>query len=130
MASTDAGTPPAAGDGRPPAEPAPRRGLRDHPLGRVLLLAIVLVAALLVARTCGSTEKNVTQEEAIEIATENAAFEPCAEVGCVQIRYIQRGIPVVAYWGVVLAEDLGEGGRATRIDSFLVNVTTGDVSRP
>jgi hypothetical protein len=86
--------------------------------------------ALLVARTCGSTHRNVTKDEAIEIAIENASFEPCTKAGCVQIRFIQRGIPVVAYWAVVLSEDIGDDGQPTRIQSFLVNVTTGDVSRP
>ena len=129
MSSTDAGTPPTAGNGRPD-EPTPRRGLRDRPLGRVLLLVIVLAVALFVARTCGRTDKNVSQEEAIELATEAASFQPCTQTGCVQIRYIQRGIPVVGYWGVVLSEELDENGQPTRIESFIVNVTTGDVSRP
>ena len=129
MSSIDAGTP-EPGNGRPPVEPGPRRGLRDRPLGRILLLALVLVAALVVARTCGSADRNVTQEEAIEIAKENAAFEPCPEQQCVQIRFIQRGIPVQAYWGVVLSDELDDDGQPNRIESFLVDVSTGDVSRP
>ena len=129
MSSTGAGTP-AAGDGKPPASPAERRGLRDSSLGRILLLVLVLVGALLVARTCGSAERNVSQEEAIEIARENAAFEPCPQQQCIQVRYVQRGIPVRAYWGVVLSDRLDENGEPNRIESFLIDVTTGDVSRP
>jgi hypothetical protein len=129
MSSTDAGTP-AAGDGKPPAAPTGRRGLRDSNLGRILLLAIVLVGALLVARTCGSADRNVSQEEAIEIARENAAFEPCPQQQCVQVRYVQRGIPVRAYWGVVLSDELDDEGQPNRIESFLIDVSTGAVSRP
>jgi len=117
-------------DGRPPPEPTPRRGLRDRPLGKLLLLAVVLVAALFVARTCGSANRQITQQEAIEIAIENASFEPCPEKPCVQIRFIQRGIPVRAYWAVVLSEDLDDEGEPNRIESFLVDVATGDVARP
>jgi hypothetical protein len=129
MSSTDAGTP-AAGDGKPAPPPEERRGLRDSRLGRILLLVAVLVVALLGARTCGAADRNVSQEEAIEIAKENAAFEPCAQQQCVQVRYVQRGIPVRAYWGVVLSDELDEDGRPNRIASFLIDVTTGDVARP
>ena len=127
--STTAGTP-EAGNGRPPPEPTPRRGLRDHPLGKLLLLLVVLVAALVVARTCGSTGRQVSQGQAIEIAKENAAFEPCPQQQCVQIRYIQRGIPVRGYWAVVLSDELDDEGQPNRIERFLIDVRTGDVSRP
>ena len=127
MASIDAGTPaPADGDGRPPDEPEARRGLRDRPLGRLLLLGLVLAAAALVANTCASQDKNVTSEEAIELATEQAPFEPCAEDGCVKVSYVQRGIPVVGYWAVGLRESLD---RTARVEHFFVNVTTGAVTR-
>ena len=129
MSSIDAGTPEPA-NGTPRAEPEPRRGLRDRPLGRLLLLALVLGAAFVVSRTCGSAQQNVTKNEAIEIAKENAAFEPCPEQQCVQIRYIQRGIPIRAYWAVVLSEKLDAEGQPNRIDSILVDVVSGDVSRP
>jgi len=94
------------------------------------MLAIVLVGALLVARTCGSADRNISQEEAIEIARDNAAFEPCPQQQCVQVRFIQRGIPVQAYWGVVLSDELDEDGQPNRIQSFLIDVSTGAVSRP
>lgn len=72
----------------------------------------------------------MTQEEAIEIARQNAAFEPCAQQQCVQVRFVQRGIPVRAYWGVVLSDRLDEDGEPNRIESFLIDVTTGAISRP
>jgi hypothetical protein len=129
MSSTDAGTP-AAGDGKPIPPPQQRRGLRDSSLGRILLLVAVLVGALLVARTCGSADRNVSQEEAIEIAKENAAFEPCPQQQCVQVRFVQRGIPVRAYWGVVLSDRLDDDGEPNRTQTFLIDVSSGDVLRP
>jgi hypothetical protein len=126
MSSTDAGTPPAA-DGRPP--PGPRRGLRDRALGKLLLLGLVLVAALLVARTCGSNNQDVSQEQAIEIAKENASFEPCAQQQCIQIRYVPRGIPVRGFWGVVLSDELDDEGQPNRTETFLIDVQTGEFTR-
>lgn len=126
--STGAETP-QAGNGRPADEPA-ARGLRDRPLGKVLLLGLVLLAAFAVARTCGSANQNVTQEEAIEIAKERASFEPCSAASCIQIRYLQRGIPPRAFWAVVLGDDLGPDRRPRRVESFLISVQTGAVSRP
>ena len=106
-----------------------RRGLRDHPLGKLLLLALVLAAALVVARTCGSNNQEISQEEAIEIAKESASFEPCPEVQCVQIRYVPRGIPVRGYWGVVLSDEIDSEGEPNRTESFLVDVQTGEATK-
>ena len=82
------------------------------------------------ARSCGSAGKNVTQDEAIEIAIEHAGFDPCPEEPCRQIRYVQRGIPVRAYWAVVLSEEIDDEGEPNRIASFLIDVSTGAVTRP
>ena len=126
MASTDAGTPaPADGDGRPPEAPEASRDLRDRPWGRLLLLVLVLVAAGLVANTCASQDKDVTAEEAVELATAEASFEPCTQSGCVKVSYVQRGIPVVGYWAVGLRESLE---RSARVEHFFVHTTTGEVA--
>jgi hypothetical protein len=90
----------------------------------------VLLAALVATRTCGSANMNVSQEEAIELAKEEASFEPCAGQLCVQVRYVQRGIPVRGYWGVVLADELDANGVPVRTEDFLVDVTTGVVLEP
>jgi hypothetical protein len=50
------------------------RGLRDRPLGKIALFAAVLVAAVLVSRTCGATEADVSQDEAVEIARTQVDF--------------------------------------------------------
>jgi hypothetical protein len=104
--------------------------LRDSTLGRIALLALVLVAALVATRTCASAGRDVTNEEAIEIAKENASFVPCADVRCAQARFVQRGIPPHPYWLVGLAEELDERGQPTRTKSFLIDAATGEVTRP
>jgi hypothetical protein len=127
MSSTDAGTP-AAGNGQPPAEPAPRRDLRDSRWGKVALLLAVLFLAFLVSRSCANQSQEITQDEAVELAKEHAAFEPCAEEICQQVRFLQQGIPPRPYWAVVLSEHIDAQGRPTRVQSFLVNAQTGAVS--
>lgn len=91
---------------------------------------LVLLVAALVARTCGSQNQEVSQEEAIEIATERVGFEPCSEPRCVQIRFLQRGIPVRGYWLVGLAREIDENGEPVGARSLLIDVQTGAVSTP
>lgn len=90
----------------------------------------MLGAAVLVARSCGSTDADVSQARAIELARAEASFEPCTQPACVQVRYVPRGLPARRYWGVVLADELDEDGEPNRIESFLVDAESGEVSRP
>ena len=90
---------------------------------------MVLLTALLVARTCGSNNKEISQDEAIEIAKESASFEPCPQLQCVQIRYVPRGIPVRGFWGVVLSDKIDSDGEPNRTESFLIDVQTGEAAR-
>ena len=126
--STTAGTP-EPGNGRPAAEQAPLRGLRDRPLGRLLLLAAVLIAAVIATKTCAARGDDVSQDEAIELAKEHASFTPCAESGCIIVRALGQGIPSRLVWIVGLAEDLGPGGEPTRFENFEIDASTGEVVR-
>jgi hypothetical protein len=127
--STSAGTP-EPGNGRPPAEPTPRkRDLRDSLWGRALILGVLLLFTLLVSRTCASNRDDITQKEAIDIAIENASFVPCEREICRQVRFLQQGVPPVGYWGVVLSEEVDAQGTPNRTESFLVNAATGAVSK-
>jgi hypothetical protein len=127
--STSAGTPPEPGDGRPPATPAGRKDLRDSLWGRALLLGVLLLVTLLVSKTCASNRDDITQQEAVDIAIENASFTPCPEEICRQVRFLNQGVPPVGYWGVVLSERIRADGQPNRTESFLVNASTGEVSR-
>ena len=62
------------------------------------MLAVVLLAALLVARTCGSSEPGISKEEAIEIAKSQIRFEPDR----VQVRNVPRGFRGERSWAVSL----------------------------
>lgn len=126
--STSAGTPPEPGNGRPPSPPAPGKDLRDSLWGRALILGVLLVFTLLVSKTCASNRDEITQQEAVDIAIENASFVPCEGEICRQVRYLNQGVPPTGYWGVVLSKEIVDG-RPTRTESFLVNATTGAVSK-
>ena len=128
--STSAGTPPEPDNGRPPAETLARKDLRDSLWGRALILGVLLLFTLLVSKTCASGRDDVTQEEAVEIAIENASFTPCPEEICRQVRFLNRGVPPTGYWAVVLSEKIDARGQPNRIESFLINASTGDVSTP
>ena len=90
---------------------------------------MLLVLTLVVARTCGSQDTSVTQEEAVRIATESADFVPCTQTGCVVVRALNQGIPVRLVWVVGLAESLGPDGRPLRHENFEIDAATGEVTR-
>jgi hypothetical protein len=126
--STSAGTP-EPGNGRPPAGSTPGKDLRDSLWGRALILGVLLVFTLVVSRTCASNRDDITQQEAVDIAIENASFVPCEREICRQVRFLQQGIPPVGYWGVVLSEEVDAQGEPNRTESFLVNASTGAISK-
>jgi hypothetical protein len=126
--STSAGTP-EPGNGGPPAAPTPGKDLRDSLWGRALILGVLLLFTLLVSKTCASNRDDITQQEAVDIAIENASFVPCERDVCRQVRFIQQGVPPVGYWGVVLSEMVDDQGQPNRTESFLVNAATGAVSK-
>ena len=127
--STGAGTPPEPGNGPPPPPATPRKDLRDSLWGRALILGVLLVFTLVVSKTCASNRDDITQAEAVDLAIENASFVPCEREICRQVRYLNQGIPPVGYWGVVLSERVNAQGQPNRTESFLVNASTGDVSK-
>jgi hypothetical protein len=125
--STSAGTP-EPGNGRP-AQPRPRRDLRDSAWGRVLILVVLLAFAFLVSKSCASNRNDISQQEAVELAIEHASFVPCPRDICRQVRYLNQGVPPVGYWGVVLSKSVNANGEPSRTESFLVNASTGEVTR-
>jgi hypothetical protein len=85
--------------------------------------------AFLVSRSCASNSGDVTQQEAVDLAIQHASFVPCEREVCRQVRYLNQGIPPVGFWAVVLSESVSVQGKASRTESFLVNATTGEVTR-
>lgn len=109
-------------DGDNSRSPKARRDLRDSWVFRVVALAVVLLVALGVARSCGSAGRNVTADEAVVIARESTDFQPDKH----QVRFFQRGIPPRPLWAVSLY-DVGPRGRPIRVHLVIVDATTGAV---
>jgi hypothetical protein len=83
----------------------------------------VLVLAFLAARGCQGSDE-VSSKRAVELARSAATFTPDRT----QVRLVQRGIPPRAFWAVSLY-DIDADGNPTRIAVYLVDRSTGDVSR-
>jgi hypothetical protein len=91
----------------------------------VLALLVVLGVALLVARGCVDAERNVSSEQAIEIAEKEARFTPER----VQVRFVQQGIPPVGVWAVSLSTT-DDAGELDRVQVVFVDAKTGEVREP
>jgi hypothetical protein len=115
---------PSTENGSSPS-PSPVRDVRDSWLFRGAALLVALLAAALVARSCGSQGRDVTKDEAIAIAREY--WKSDAENA--QIRFFQRGIPPQPVWAVSLY-DIDAQGRRTNVRTVVVSATTGDIVPP
>jgi hypothetical protein len=100
------------------------RDLRDNPYFRVAILVAVLALAFLYVRGCQAESRQISDDEAVELARAEVSFTPDRH----QVRLVQRGIPARAYWGVSFVQ-LSPDGRPTKVEVFLVDARTGDVTR-
>lgn len=100
------------------------RDLRDNPLVRIAILVAILAVAFLFFRGCQEEARKVSSEQAVELARAEVSFTPDRH----QVRFVQRGVPARGYWGVSFIE-LGPEGRPTKVEVFLVDARTGDVTR-
>lgn len=106
----------------PPTDAGSGRGLRDRPLGKVVLLLAVLLLAFLASRSCASRETEISQDEAVEIARGEVDFEP-DRVG---VRFLPRGVESRPTWAVSLATENAEGA-LERVTVVVVDARSGDV---
>jgi len=97
-------------------------GLRDRPLGRILILLAVLLAAFAASRSCASSGTNVSQREAIDIARKHVDFR----AKCSQIRYLRRGLKSQPVWAVSLWT-LDRRGQFDRVAVVLIAARNGRV---
>ena len=105
------------------AESAPKaRGPRSWPLGRIAFLVVLLVAIFLVSRSCQTEGIDLTQEQAIAIASEEVDFEPDRVV----VRLLRRGLNFTPHWAVSLSQER-EGGGFENVIVVTVNASTGEV---
>ena len=115
---------PSSGNGSSPS-PNLARDLRDSWWFRGVVLVVALLVAGVVARSCGTAGRNVTQEEAIAIAKRHVRVEREE----VQVRFLQQGIPPRPVWAVSLY-DLSPEGRPIHARIVVVNATTGEIVPP
>jgi hypothetical protein len=101
---------------------SPRRDLRDRWYFRVAALVVALLVAGVVARGCGSAGRNISSEEAVEIARASTTFEPDK----VQVRFLQQGIPPRPTWAVSLY-NVNVAGNPTTALVIIVDATTGEI---
>ena len=106
----------------PPTDAGTGRGLRDRPLGKVAILVALLLVALVVARTCGSTRPDVSLEEAEQIAREQIDFRPTN----VQIRNLPRGFERRAWIIDLYTGSPSNPGRCRQVE---IDADSGDVIR-
>jgi hypothetical protein len=90
---------------------------------------VLLLLTLVVARTCGSRHEQITQEEAVALATEAASFAPCRQEGCLLVRALNQGIPTRLVWIVGIANRLDADGEPVRFENFEIDAETGEVTR-
>ena len=88
-----------------------------------MLLAVLLVA-FGASRSCASTQHAISKERAIEIARARVDFT----TDRIQIRYVQRGIPVRGFWAVSFST-VDAKGALNRVSVVLVDAETGVVMK-
>jgi hypothetical protein len=84
---------------------------------------VVLAVAFLASRSCAESGGRISQDEAVDIATEQVDFEP----NRVQVRFFRSGIPSTGFWAVSLA--LVERGVSQRRALVVVRAADGKVSQ-
>lgn len=86
------------------------------------MLVVVLVAAFGLARGCASAGRDISSDEAVEIARASTDFKPDR----VQVRFVQSGIPPRPRWAVSLY-DVDQRGRPTEVHLVIVDASTGAI---
>lgn len=85
-------------------------------------MLVVLLAAFLVSRSCGSSETQISKERATEIARGVIDYEPDR----VQVRYLKRGFQSEGFWAVSLST-VNADGSYDKTTVVVVNGQNGDV---
>lgn len=100
------------------------RGRRSWPIGRVLVLLGVALAAFLVSRSCQRSYVRVTEDGAVAIAQRVIDFEPTGHA----IRLIPEGVPPRRTW--VVSFCIGDPKVVSgKLGVVLVDANTGKVKK-
>ena len=104
------------------AEPEPKRDPRDRPLVRVAMLVGILLIAVFAAKTCASRDTEISDDEAIEIASEVIEFEPDQ----VMVRFVPKGAQSRPFWAVSFST-VAADGTLDDVTVVVVNAQTGQI---
>lgn len=101
------------------------RALRDRPLGRIFVLGGVVLAAVVVSRSCQRNYVRLTPDAAVAIAQKEIDFRPEGH----SVRIVQRGIPPKRYWAVSFwIRDSQAKGGYSKLTVVLVDANRGTVT--
>jgi hypothetical protein len=97
-------------------------GLRDRPLGKIAILAAILLLAFVASRSCAGVGNKISQDEAVAIAKNEIDYQP----NKVQVRLFKRGFQSRPFWAVSLSIVNSEGV-LTRTTVVVIDARTGRV---
>jgi hypothetical protein len=83
----------------------------------------LLLVALIVTRTCGSSDNLVSDDEAVAAARAEIDFEPEQT----SVRFLRQGVPSRPYYAVSFSAGT-EGQPGYRNTTVLVNASSGEVT--
>jgi hypothetical protein len=102
------------------------QALRGRPIGRILVLVGVVVAAFLVSRSCQRNYVRITSDQAVAIGQREIDFRPEGHT----IRFVQRGIPPKRYWAVSFwVRDPEDPSEYSKLTVVLVDANRGSVAQ-
>jgi hypothetical protein len=88
------------------------------------VVAALLVLTVIVSKTCQSSEIQLTQEEAVALATEQVRFEP----ENTQIRLLRQGIDRHPFWIVSLSVPGRDAETFDELAVVRIDATSGEVA--
>ena len=112
-----------SGDGRAGARVS-ESSRRAPTWPRVAVVAALLVLTVIVSKTCQSSEIQLTQEEAVALATEQVRFEP----ENTQIRLLRQGIDRHPFWIVSLSVPGRDAETFDELAVVRIDATSGEVA--
>jgi hypothetical protein len=99
---------------------------RQPPRGRwavIAFVAVVLLAAVVVTRTCGQEDVRIDEDQAVVAAREAIDFEPERT----SVRFVRQGVRSQPYYAISFQRGR-EGEDGYRLTTVLVDARSGDVA--
>jgi Peptidase propeptide and YPEB domain len=90
---------------------------------RVIVIALVLVAAFVVAKSCQQSQVRVTKEQAIATAKREVDFTP----QIANVRLLRQGLSSKPFWFVNLSVSAPDADQPRRLSVVKIDANTGKV---